>query len=311
MVETRHCKPSKANGFKCNKMWMMKENNENTYVAAIEDYTVMVVSSYYRGGLSGSSTDHQGFYYECRDKDTKKIIATTKCKHEELEIVKIECLPFLDCGYHAMANPPRTPSFLRKRSRIGQHELSTADSNVTSDSEFKPGPIFAIPDGDIFKLGKLLELAGLDLDASEKNGEPLRERGTRLKINVEFANLFPWTGVTTPGYIYKVVEVPMEEMKTELYTHSQPPSESETRTMENRHGIYLDATVGGSFGFFDIVFLLVMLTTSLALLATGTTLIDVVADYLPGLHLKKDKYQYIYPEGEGPAEGSETVDKES
>merc|ERR1719506_2861202 len=127
------------------------------------------------------------------------------------------------------------------------------------------------------------------------NGESLRERGSRVQIQVEYANLYPMTGAHSPGYIYKIVEVPMKEMKTELYTHNQPDSYPEVRTMENRHGIYLQAEVGGSFGFFDIVFLLVMLTTSLALLATGTTIIDIVADYLPGLQLKKDKYQQIYP----------------
>merc|ERR1740116_524087 len=190
-----------------------------------------------------------------------------------------------------MQEPPRSPSLLRRRARIGHHQLAAFDSNETS--EFKPGPVFAIPDGDIFRFSKLLELAGLDLDKSEHKGEPLRERGTRIKIKVQYANLYPWTGVTTPGYIYKIVEVPTDEMKTELYTQLQPES-SGIRTMENRHGIYLEAEVGGSFGFFDVVFLLVMLTTSLALLATGTTLIDMIADYLPGLQVKKDKYQQIY-----------------
>lgn len=293
MTETKHCTPKASNGFKCSKMWMMRENQENTYVADIEDYTVMIVSSYYRGQLSGTSTDHQGFYYECRDPETNKVIGTSKCKHEQLKVVKIDCLPFLDCGFKAAVEPPRSPSFLRMKSRTGHQQLSVLDANVSS--QFKPGPVFAIPDGDIFKVSKLLELAGLDLDASESGGEPLRERGTRLKIVVEYANLYPWTGQTLPGYIIKVVEEPMKEMKTEMYTHNQPASYPEKRTMENRHGIYLDAEVGGSFGFFNIVFLLVMLTTSLALLATGTTIIDIVADYLPGLQLKKDKYQQIYP----------------
>jgi len=293
MVETKVCTPSASNDYKCDKLWKMKSNDENTYVADIEDYTVMVVSSYHRGSISGTSTDHQGFYYECRDKETDKIIGTSKCKAEELKVVKIDCLPFLDCGFKATYKPPRSPNFIGKRSRIGHHVISAEDSSGNETSEFKPGPIFAIPDGDIFRLGKILELAGLDLDGSESNGESLRERGSRVQIQVEYANLYPMTGAHAPGYIYKIVEVPMKEMKTELYTHNQPGSYPEVRTMENRHGIYLQAEVGGSFGFFDIVFLLVMLTTSLALLATGTTLIDVVADYIPGLQVRKDKYQKI------------------
>jgi len=297
MKEAKHCTPNRANGYKCKKMWMMKEYDENTYVADIEDYTVMVVSSYYRGDLNGTSTDLQGFYFECRDKGTNKIVATTDCKEDELKVVKIDCLPFLDCGYKAVREPPRSPAFLRTRTRIGQHQLSVSDGNATT--EFKPGPVFAIPSGDIFRLGFLLELAGLDLDGSEnKNGEPLRERGARVKIMVEYHNLYPWTGETKPGYIFKVVAVPTDEMKTEMYTHNQPGSYPQTRTMENRHGIYLEAEVTGSFGFWNVVFLMVMLTTSLALLATGTTIIDLVADYLPGLQVKKDKYQHIFQEGD-------------
>jgi len=293
MVEEKHCTPDASNGYKCDKLWMMKENNENTYVADIEDYTVMVVSSYHRASISGTSTDHQGFYYECRDKETGKIIGTQNCKQEELKIVKVECLPFLDCGYKSVGKPPRSPAFLRKRASIGHHLISAEDSNETS--EFTPGPVFAIPDGDIFRFSKILELAGLSLDGNEKNGESLRERGSRVKIQVEYANLYPWTGPANPGYIYKIVNIPMNEMKTEMYTHNQPGSYPEMRTMENRHGIYLEAEVGGSFGFFDIVFLLVMLTTSLALLATGTTIIDVIADYIPGLQVKRDKYDQSYP----------------
>lgn len=290
MVEKKTCKPGPSNGYSCKKMWTMEENQANTYVADIEDYTVMIVSSYYRGKLVGTSSAHQGFYYECRDKETGKVIATSKCKQAELKVVPIKCLPFLDCGYKSMKEPPRAPSFLKRQSRIQSHETLATDANETS--EFKPGPVFAIPDGDIFKFSKILELAGLDLDGSEKNGEPLRERGTRIKIKVEYANLYPYTGETNPGYILKIVEDPMDEMKTEMYTHSQPADYPQTRTMENRHGIYLEAQVGGSFGFFDVVFLLVMLTTSLALLATGTTIIDVVADYIPGLGVQKDKVQH-------------------
>ena len=35
-------------------------------------------------------------------KKTNTIIGTDKCKYEELRIVKISCLPFLDCGFKSV-----------------------------------------------------------------------------------------------------------------------------------------------------------------------------------------------------------------
>merc|ERR1719217_1498170 len=107
MIERRSCVANASNNYHCKKLWTMESYDENTYVAGIEDYTVMVVSSYYRRGMHGTSTNHQGFYYECRDPKTDKIIGTSKCKNEELLIKKIECLPFLNCDYKSVRHPPR------------------------------------------------------------------------------------------------------------------------------------------------------------------------------------------------------------
>jgi len=160
--------------------------------------------------------------------------------------------------------------------------------------------IFAIPDGDIFRLGKLLELAGLDLDKNFNTaGEPLRERGTVVDVEVFYNNLHHFTssfGDQSVGYIYRVVERPMNEMKTEVYAKRQPLDFPKTRWIENRHGILLRVSVQGTFGHFNIVYLLVMMTTSLALMAAVTKGVDLMAIYV--MHRHQEYYDYKYDQTE-------------
>lgn len=327
MTEERTCDPGPDNGYSCTKAWTMTEHHENTYVADIEDYTVMMVSTYYRDEIRNSSLAHQGFYYECRDTKSGKIIATEPC-HGELNVVPIQCLPGLDCGYSQMDDPPRV-SFTEVKTKVQHQQLrdrgvagrAAASMHRDTDAEEASAAVlargnaqldvFAIPGaGDIFRLSKLLALAGLELDGSPNDeGETLRERGTILAVEIEYANLKPFksTGAllqrshTTPGYIYKVVERPMFEMKTEMYSKNKMSSDK-LRYMENRHGILLRVQVSGSFGKFSIVYLLVMLTTSVALLGAASKLTDFLAIYV--LEGKEDyteaKYQK-YPEQEKPS----------
>mmetsp|Transcript_21239 Transcript_21239/g.40615 ORF Transcript_21239/g.40615 Transcript_21239/m.40615 type:complete len:449 (-) Transcript_21239:64-1410(-) len=277
MVEEHTCEPSPSNNYSCKKMWTMVQHDEDVYVADIEDFTLMLVSSYYRAGIRGTSTDHQGFYYECKNKTSGKTIGTSECKQEELDIVPIKCIPGLKCKYKAQGKPPTIKSaFLSKRKQKFMEELSVDSEALDRPDDSKDA--FAIPDGDIMSVRKVLELAGLNLDGSEVAGDVLRKRGTIVTIKIQYANLRPMKGKDNPGYIYKIQERPMNEMKTELYSRFQGDDRNE-RVIENRHGIYLEATVDGSFGQFDIVFLLVMLTTSLALLSAGTTLVDMIVKF--------------------------------
>jgi len=88
------------------------------------------------------------------------------------------------------------------------------------------------------------------------------------------------------GYVYRIVEQPLDEFKEEVYAKVQPQDENK-RLMLNRHGLHLSAKVTGSFGVFDPVYLLIMLTTSLALLGVARTCVDSVALYSPSRHQKQ------------------------
>jgi len=292
-IEKQACNSTAENGWRCDKRYRLESMGENQYVADIEDFTLLFVHNYYRGQIMGNSLNHQGFYLQCEDEKTGEILKTRPCEGV-LRERKIECLPGLDCGFSEGKLPPPVAKglLLQKKEKATTHRSMALEGSNDDENAAGPGETFALPAGDIFRLGFLLKLAGLDLDHSfNKAGEPLRESGTILEVQVEYSNLRPFLstfGYSEVGYVYRVVERHMEELKTEGYALSQPPDHPIHRLIENRHGVLVRLSVGGSFGNFNVVYLLVMLTTSLALLATATRIVDFLAIYVLQ---KKDVYR--------------------
>lgn len=297
----------------CSKLWKSAESKNKTYVAGIEDYTLKIVSSYLRKGIHGHSFQHTGYYYECRSA-SGKVVKTDPCEGT-LTMQEIKCFPSdAKCAAARGAKPStwrrpgRPPLNLnglvevadqahRPKPRAGRHNSSVdsllqVDEASTSDQSENSEGVFAIRGGDIFTMNKLLELAGLDLDSSMgSEGTPLRERGTAITVNIEYTNLWPggmFLEKPQVGYVYRVVEQPIDEVKEEIYAKLQPRNANQ-RIILNRHGVHLAAKVTGSFGVFDPVYLLIMLTTSLALLGAARTCVDSVALYLPSRH-QQDYY---------------------
>jgi len=324
----------------CTKLWKTEKRHEHTFIAGIESYTVMLVSSYFRNGIRGMSSSHQGFYYECTDPTTGKVIKTEPCKGQ-MSVRAIDCLPGLQCHFKtseeagantsALLEEDRTISFpqhsprhlrggLRHRASTDTDlllEAERAHEEVDQDGEAglpsprksATGPSsgaalpkpFSIPQGDVFELRKLLELAGVDLDDIRDvyENQTIRKRGAAISVQIEYTNLRPFHSVLRNdlhvGYIYRVVEQELDEMKTESYSLVAQPGTAERRIIENRHGVLISSVVSGSFGEFDIVYLLVMLTTSLALLNGARILVDLIAIYMPSEHkaaYRDAKYQH-------------------
>eukprot|EP00746_Dinoflagellata_sp_MGD_P011884 gnl/MRDRNA2_/MRDRNA2_125099_c0_seq1.p1 gnl/MRDRNA2_/MRDRNA2_125099_c0~~gnl/MRDRNA2_/MRDRNA2_125099_c0_seq1.p1 ORF type:complete len:526 (-),score=84.63 gnl/MRDRNA2_/MRDRNA2_125099_c0_seq1:20-1597(-) len=178
----------------------------------------------------------------------------------------------------------------RWTSQTHQHLVNTDGEQQPAKRKPPSKPVFAIRDGDIFSIQKILDLVGLDLDKSfNMDGEPLRESGTVIEVEAIYDNLVAfWSsfGYTPVSYTYKFTQRPMEEMKTEMYAQGQPNYPHE-RVIENRHGLYLMLKVTGTFGFFSIVYLLVMLTTALGLMGVSVVLTDMLA-----IHFMKHKAEY-------------------
>lgn len=192
----------------------------------------------------------------------------------------------------ALSTHEGTPEHHGKPRWASHHHQQLVNTDGEHQEKRKPPskPVFAIKDGDIFSIQKILDLVGLDLDKSfNMEGEPLRESGTVIEVEAIYDNLVAfWSsfGYMPISYTYKFTQRPMEEMKTEMFAQAQPNFPHE-RVIENRHGLYLMLKVTGTFGFFSIVYLLVMLTTALGLMGVSVVITDMLA-----IHFMKHKKEY-------------------
>jgi len=122
---------------------------------------------------------------------------------------------------------------------------------------------YTIPAGDIFTLGKLLDIAGVSLDGSRnKDGHPLRLAGTVLVVDVIYSNLHPVTssfGDKTVSYHYSIYQRPVSEMKMEAVSSGWGIGDE--RTIHDLHGVLIAVSVRGHLGVFNVMNLLILLST--------------------------------------------------
>jgi len=154
--------------------------------------------------------------------------------------------------------------------------------------------VYASTWGDTFKVGKLMELANLDLDRHlNMDGMSARMAGSILEVEATYSNLHRFLssfGLSQVQYIYRVRERKLPYVSRETLHPDQPADYPKRRRYIVQHGILLDFKVGGEFGFFSIVYLLIMLTTSMALLATAHKLTDLTSLYI---HPRRNNYFHL------------------
>lgn len=153
---------------------------------------------------------------------------------------------------------------------------------------------YTSPWGDVFKIGRLLELAGANLDQDFNfDGWTTRQSGTVLEVRAVYNNLYPIVssfGYKQVEYHYEVTELPLPYMSRTELAQSQPADYPETRIYELRHGVLVWFKVSGTFGVFNIAYLLLMLVTGFALFATASGITDFVSLYL---HPRKENFFHL------------------
>jgi hypothetical protein len=164
----------------------------------------------------------------------------------------------------------------------------------------QPTPPISTPDvfagawGDAFKLGKIVKMAGADLDHDyNMDNMTTRMAGTILKITVEYTNMERfWSsfGMNKVRYTYKVKEKKLPYMSREFLAVVQPPDYPQRRQYVVQHGILLVFSVEGEFGFFNIVHVLIVLTTTLTLVGAAHRMTDNLSIYL---HPRKENYFHL------------------
>lgn len=148
--------------------------------------------------------------------------------------------------------------------------------------------------GDVLLLGKVLELAGVNLD-TDFNLDKLstRQAGTVIEIEAHYTNMIPFLsslGYSPVSYYYTVQERPMPYVAREMMSLSQPHDYPHTRTYEVQHGILIVFSVSGTFGFFNIVYFFIMLTVATGLLGVATKVTDLLAIYV---HPRRRNYFHL------------------
>lgn len=138
--------------------------------------------------------------------------------------------------------------------------------------------------GDVFTVGRLMELAGADLDYDfNMDNWTTRQSGTALEVKAVYNNLYPIIsafGYRDVEYHYEVRELMLPYMtKTEL-APVQPEGYPKVRRYYVSYGVLINFEVGGTFGFFNVVYLILMLTTAFALTASATTITDLLGIYV-------------------------------
>mmetsp|Transcript_126131 Transcript_126131/g.315234 ORF Transcript_126131/g.315234 Transcript_126131/m.315234 type:complete len:498 (+) Transcript_126131:149-1642(+) len=348
IVESRGCTPSAANSYSCDNEWNIEGSSGVVYVADVDRSTLMIAHSYGRNDIQGDSRQIIGSYLECASGSSAGVDPRVEVPLEEKrwceqgrEKKRIECLgdkcPFLpeDPKVKEVFLQLQRQSFASQRkarrrgSRLGAGTLALEEVEKSAsggdEEDFKKslvqGGIFAIPNGDIISMSKLLEIAGVDLDKTlDADGAPARESGTVIEVNVVYTNLHPFSstfGNKAIEYYYDIHQVPVSDFKTEFISYDKVREDTDasfpalakgddqtTRHVENRHGIGVVVKVSGTFGFFSPTYLLVMLTTACGLLAAATFMTDKLAIYVAKdekyLEAMIDSTEELNKDGPGP-----------
>lgn len=148
--------------------------------------------------------------------------------------------------------------------------------------------------GDVFTIRRLLTLAGADLDQDyNMDGWTARQSGTVLEVTAVYNNLYPFLsafGYRPVSYHYTVRQLALPYVSQLVMSEEQPDDYPKHRRHELQYGLLIYFKVGGSFGFFNLVYLLVMITTALALTGSAAVVTDLVGIYL---HPKKDNFFHL------------------
>ena len=111
-----------------------------------------------------------------------------------------------------------------------------------------------------------------------------RQAGTVIEVKAVYNNMYKLLstfGYWAIEYTYEVSELPMPYVNRVSLTREQPAEQfPQKRRYQVAHGVLVWFKVGGQFGFFNIVYLRLMLTTAFALVAGATSMTDLLAVYL-------------------------------
>jgi hypothetical protein len=233
-------------------------------------------------GKEGSAKARQRKFKKASARHPHRAAPTSFLHEKQHPIIKTHMLDITDEEAHSDAHA-RAPQIGSKK------QIENAWDPKNRDQ-------LAAAHGDIFKLKRLMELAGADLDYSfNQDMWSTRESGTVIEVSVIYENLHPWIssfGYKDVNYRYRVKELPLPYVSRTNLAVEQPADYPETRRYEVQHGIMIWFKVSGHFGNFDKTYFLIYLVTAFALIGVATTITDLIAIYLHNRRANYFKLKY-------------------
>lgn len=283
----------------------------DVFIADMERFTLLIDHSFRRqGGMQAENMEMLGEWLDCPRHD-----ATLSCKARKILCVHDKCpkgaLVSITRGDYMSLLGLRSSHQARLRTatlRTATKSASKAAAKAGVKLEAEDGeglaeersglalarklatgiletsPV-AVLKGDVFRMGQLLDIAGVSLDsAGNMTGETIRQRGVVVVIQIEYSNLSPWMGLTinpwstgpTPKYKYRVTTRPSYDYRSRK-VFGDPTDE--IRTVREYHGVRLVVEQTGRMAVWDTMQFLLVLTTSLGLMAVSNYVTDFLAIY--------------------------------
>ena len=126
---------------------------------------------------------------------------------------------------------------------------------------------------DEVKCGTTLD----ELSSVYESEDSVRYEGSVIIITIEYSNSKQWSGISKIiDYTYSVTLLKGAKSKVMEGIFTRYPDK---RTIQNRHGIVFTVLQQGSLKSFSFITMLTKLTTSLALIAMATTVVDALMSY--------------------------------
>ena len=143
---------------------------------------------------------------------------------------------------------------------------------------------------DIISLGKILEAAGVDLNAiqeyppDEEEKESNRHAGVVLYFGIDFNGIYK----KPVEYTYSVTQVPKVEYKVTQSTFIN----TNERLITDTHGVKIFFVFNGNICRFDFQTMLIQMVAGLGLLSVATLTTDFMMEYVMPLKNAYIKYKY-------------------
>mmetsp|Transcript_44482 Transcript_44482/g.96779 ORF Transcript_44482/g.96779 Transcript_44482/m.96779 type:complete len:481 (-) Transcript_44482:106-1548(-) len=271
------------------------------FVADIERFELLLDHSAMSAGarkgthLQEYDYDMAGFLLNCSESDQK----SEKCPEMPVMCVHADCPPGSLEPRHMVQQTPRRRAASKQRSpgKLRQSyealelddEPQIVDEFIQADFWLNKDFVVSTHKGDIFRLDKLVKLAGVGLDTNVSKGsnETYRNDGFALVIRIEYTNISPWIGLQVfpwkpvgpkMRYTYHVMTHAAGDVKhRKVDYYHDPESQMLSREVEEFRGVRVVIEQIGSIKVWDTMQLMFLVTTTLGLLAITNCVLDSMA----------------------------------